>query len=329
MDILADFSLEVTVWLQDHYPQIEQFLKAFSATGKFEFYLAVITLIYWSLEKRLGRSLIYLLIFSYAINTMLKHFFADVRPYWKNPGIGLDNETSYGIPSGHAQGSTVFYGLIAMWAGRAWMWLLAIVLLFIMSVSRIYLGVHDLEDVLAGIILGALILFGYYLWQKYMAAKFANRILGQRLLVAALVPFSLAVIYVVVLLLLGQPDDQVPWINRINIAENKSFRDFSTAFGLMVGLGVGFILEVSRVRFKVDGPFWKRTVRYLFGLSLTLLLWMGLGSFIPDEPLGLTIPLKVLLGILGGLWVSYYAPWLFVRFRLADAHPEPEVSLTL
>lgn len=329
MEILAEFSLELTVWLQDQFPQLEPLVKAFSATGKFEFYLVVITLIYWSLEKRLGRSLIYLLVFSYTINTMLKHFFADVRPYWKNPAIGLDVEKSYGIPSGHAQGTTVFYGLIAMWAKRTWLWILVIVLLLFMSFTRIYLGVHDVEDIVAGILVGILILFGFYLWQKYLASRFANRILGQRLLIAFLVPFILGLIYAVVLILLGQPDKQVPWADLVDIAENKSFRDFATAFGLMVGLGTGFILEVSRVRFKVEGPFWKRTLRYLFGLTATFLLWMGVGSFIPDEPLGLTVPLRVLLGIVGGLWVSYYAPWIFVRLKLADAHPEPEVSLTL
>ncbi|HUS94874.1 MAG TPA: phosphatase PAP2 family protein [Patescibacteria group bacterium] len=329
MDILADFSLEVTVWIQNHYPQLEQFLKGFSATGKFEFYLLIITLVYWCLEKRLGRSLIYVLTFSYAINTVLKHFFADVRPYWSNPEIGLENEKSYGIPSGHAQGATVFYGLIAMWADRIWVWLLAIALVAIMSLSRVYLGVHDLEDVVAGIFLGVLILIGYYFWQRYLAIKFANRILGQRLLVAVLIPLSLAIIYAIVLLLLGQPDYQVPWSDRIDIAENKSYRDFATAFGLLIGLGIGFILEVSRIRFKVEGPLWKRMVRYLLGLGVTILLWMGLGSFIPDEPLILSVPLNILISIVGGLWVSFYAPWLFVRLQLADSRPEPEVSLTV
>ena len=329
MDILADFSLEATVWLQDNYPQLEPVLKAFSAAGKFEFYLVVITLIYWSLEKKLGRPLIYVLVFSYAINTMLKHFFADVRPYWKNPGIGLDDEKSYGIPSGHTQGSTVFYGMIAIWAGRAWVWLVAIFLLLIMSLTRLYLGVHDLEDIVSGILIGVIILTAYYFWQKYLATKFANRILGQRLLIAILIPLILAAVYAIVLFLLGQPDSQVPWADRLDIAENKSFRDFATAFGLMAGLGIGFILEVSRVRFKVEGPFWKRIFRYLVGLGATLLIWMGIGSFIPDTPLGLTIPLRILLGFVGGLWVAYYAPWLFVRLRLANAHPEPEVTLTL
>ncbi len=329
MDILADFSLEVTVWLQNHYPYLESFLKDFSTIGKFESYLLIITLVYWCLEKRLGRSLTYTLTFSYAINTMLKHFFADVRPYWRNPEVGLENEMSYGIPSGHAQGATVFYGLIAMWADRIWVWLLAIALVAIMSLSRVYLGVHDLEDVVVGIFLGVLILIGYYFWQSYMAVKFANRILGQRLLVAVLIPLSLAIIYAIVLLLLGRPDYQVPWVDRIDVAENKSYRDFATAFGLLVGLGIGFILEVSRIRFMVEGPFWKRMVRYLLGLGVTILLWMGLGSFIPDEPLILSVPLSILLSIVGGLWVSFYAPWLFVRLQLADARPEPEVSLTL
>lgn len=328
MEILADFSLEVTRWLQDNLPQLEGFLAAFTETGTLEFYLVVITLVYWSLEKKLGRSLIYVLVLSYSINTMIKHFFADPRPYWKHPDIQTGTSKAYGFPSGHTQGSAVFYGLLARWAGRTWPWILALILVSIMALSRVYLGVHDIEDVAGGFLLGCLVLIGLAIWQKILSVKYSNRILGMRLLIALLVPAVLTAIYVIGLVWIGGPDYQVPYATLVESAELKSFRDFASSFGMLVGLGAGFLLEMSRVRFKANGPIWKRLVRYLIGLSVTLVIWMGIGSYVPDEPLGLTIPLRALLGFVGGLWVSYYAPWSFVQLKLADSDPKPEVSIT-
>ncbi len=329
MEILRDLSLEITLWLQNNYPQLEAFFQIFAVIGYFEFYLAAITLIYWSVNKQLGRSLAYLISISYLINSILKHILGDPRPYWLDPSIGLSTEDSYGVPSGHAQGATVFYGALAMWIRRPWAWLLAIVIILLMALSRIYLGVHDLEDVLAGILVGVIILIGYYLWQRYIAVKFANRILGQRLLLAVLAPLAFVAIYVVALLLLGQPDEEVPWVAYIDAAEIASFKNMATITGGILGLGIGFILEVSRVRFIMAGPVWKRGLRYLIGIGSTLLLRRGLDYLMPDGPFGLVVFIIALQNFLLSLWVAYYAPWAFVRLRLADARPEPEVTITL
>lgn len=329
MESLRDFSLEVTRWLQENYPQLESFFLIISGIGRFEFYLAVITLIYWCIEKTLGRSLAYILSFSFLINGILKHAVRDPRPFWLDSTLGLTTERSYGVPSGHAQAATVFYGFLAFWFRRAWVWILAILMILLMVLSRVYLGVHDIEDVLAGIFIGILILIGYYLWRRYMADRFANRILGQRLMIAVLVPIVLAMIYVVVLVIIGQPNEDVAWAEYIEFAEKASFDELAAEFGILLGFGVGFVLEVSRVRFMIQGPFWKRLIRYLLGLAGTVILWFGLDTIFPKEPLALAFPLRFLQAFLMAIWIAFYAPWVFVKVRLADARSEPEVTITI
>ncbi|MGD2050001.1 MAG: phosphatase PAP2 family protein [Chloroflexota bacterium] len=329
MESIRDFSLEVTRWLQENYPQLESFFLILSGIGRFEFYLAIIALIYWSIEKFFGRSLAYILAFSFLINGMIKHLIRDPRPYWLDPTLGLYEENSYGVPSGHAQAATVFYGFLALWLRRGWVWVLAILMMLLMALSRVYLGVHDIEDVLAGIIIGILILIGYYFWQRYFEDRFANRILGQRLLFAILVPVLLVIAYAGLLIILGQPDYDVAWSEYIDAAEWTSFEDIAAEFGILLGLGVGFVLEVSRVRFMVHGALWKRIVRYLVGLAGTIVIWFGLDTIFPEEPLALAVPLRLFQAFLMAIWISYYAPWLFVKVRLAKARPEPEVSITI
>ncbi len=93
------------------------------------------------------------------MNMGLKPLFARSRPdLWPT----LITETSYSFPSGHALGSTVLYGMIAYLLGRhfpqyqRWFYGAAIVLVTLISFSRLYLGVHWPSDVIAGIGIGFL-----------------------------------------------------------------------------------------------------------------------------------------------------------------------------
>lgn len=97
------------------------------------------------------------------LNTILKDIFQRPRPNFNR----LIAETGYSFPSGHATGSTIFYGLAAMFliftvkqmwvkivigvAGLSW-------IIFIMC-SRVYLGVHYPTDVLAGFLFGIASIF--------------------------------------------------------------------------------------------------------------------------------------------------------------------------
>jgi membrane-associated phospholipid phosphatase len=92
-------------------------------------------------------------------NVGLKHVFQRVRPSFDEPLLML---TTYSFPSGHAAGSTVFYGLLAAYlvcktessARRFVIVLSAFCLVALVALSRLYLGVHYLSDVLAGIVVG-------------------------------------------------------------------------------------------------------------------------------------------------------------------------------
>ncbi|MEP6955880.1 MAG: phosphatase PAP2 family protein [Chthoniobacterales bacterium] len=94
------------------------------------------------------------------LNILLKHFFHRHRPIFENPLVTL---TSYGFPSGHTMGATLFYGLLALFAiqaGRsaAKRSLIICVNLFIILAigsTRIYLGAHYLTDVLAAMVAGS------------------------------------------------------------------------------------------------------------------------------------------------------------------------------
>jgi membrane-associated phospholipid phosphatase len=329
MEPLLDFGLEATRWLQDAYPQLEGFFRTITELGREEFYLALLPLIYWCWNKQWGGNLAFVFMFSAATNSLFKHAFRGPRPYWIESDVGLAEAFDYGVPSGHTQFAATLYFFIAAWIKRGWVWILALLMVVAMGLSRIYLGVHFVHDVVVGFLLALLVLLGYALWRRYLRADFSKRILGQRLLGTVAVALVLSLIYALVRLIIGEPDSSVQWAAFIPQAELEGIEGMASAVGALLGVGIGLNLEVSRCRFLVAGPIWKLVVRYVLGLVVTVIIWGGLKVIFPEDPLGLAIPLRILRYFLATLWVTYYGPVLFVRLGLADAEPQPELSMKL
>ena len=68
----------------------------------------------------------------------------------------------HGFPSGHSSIAIAFWGALAFLFRKRWVVGLSIALMLLIPLSRIYLGVHFLADVLGGITLGAIILAAFY-----------------------------------------------------------------------------------------------------------------------------------------------------------------------
>jgi membrane-associated phospholipid phosphatase len=130
----------------------------FTALGYFPFYLALLPLGYWLWNKDLFTRLAVLIMTSAVFNAFLKDLFDDPRPADR---FALDGRVgdSFGLPSGHAQIAAVTWFWLAWELKRRWAWMLAGVMVAGISFSRLYLGVHDPEDVLAGLGLGIASLF--------------------------------------------------------------------------------------------------------------------------------------------------------------------------
>jgi membrane-associated phospholipid phosphatase len=88
------------------------------------------------------------------LNVLMKYAFQRSRPSFDDPLLLL---TTYSFPSGHVAGATLFYGVlaallvtrVAQWRWRLLIVLTALFMVLLVALTRVYLGVHYLSDVLA------------------------------------------------------------------------------------------------------------------------------------------------------------------------------------
>jgi len=59
-------------------------------------------------------------------------------------------------------------------------------------------------------------------------------------------------------------------------------------------------------------------LRYFTGLIGVLILYVGLGSIFPETETLIAYILRYIRYALIGFWMSGFAPWLFVKIKLAN-----------
>jgi membrane-associated phospholipid phosphatase len=310
MDPVTSGSLDLIRAFQSLGGWLTAPMRLFTLLGVEDFYLLLLPLIFWCIHRGLGIELVTLLIVSTGLNELAKGILKLPRPFWLDPPLGINTDSSFGLPSGHAQNAIVLWGYLAtvVRGPRRWLCVLLIVLI---SLSRLYLGVHFPGDVLAGWALGLLVL-GSFLWLKpRLAPGLAAWPLHRHILFAILASAALLVLYLAAAAI---PVTAPPRFAQVfAIAQAHITEAGGSLAGLLLGGWIGLAIEERQVRFDVAGRLWQRAARLAGGLLILVALRFGLKAILPDD-----LGFRVLRYAIMMLWVSWAWPWLFVRVGLAE-----------
>ncbi|HWQ05415.1 MAG TPA: phosphatase PAP2 family protein [Longilinea sp.] len=301
-------------------------MRALSYLGQQEFVMLLLPAIYWCWDSSVGFRLGAILMLSNGLNAILKLAFHSPRPYWVNTEVkALSVETSFGLPSGHAQNAAALWGRLAVAIRQKWAVWLFVIIIGLIGLSRVYLGMHFLSDVVAGWLVGGLLVLLVVRLEGLITAWLGNKSVAMQVLWAAIAAGVVILVGLLTRLTLGSW--QVPDIWKANaLLQNPddpinplNLEGLFTVAGTWWGMAAGYAWFTRKYgRFNAKGAWEKRALRFALGLIGLIILWYGLGLIFPQTEDILSYGLRFFRYALIGGWVAAGGPWLFLRLKLAD-----------
>ena len=246
------FEWEVSLiqWLQSWIGTVGVAIaSAFTMLGEDLICVAIIGFLYWCWDKELGKRIGVNLLFAVTLSGMIKNIFMRRRPYFDNEGVkclkAVDSKADiydisaqgFSFPSIHAVKAVTLYTSLGIYTKKKiWMVILGVVLPLLVGISRVALGVHYPTDVIAGWLIGAIIIFLLPLLQK----KIKNRWIFYGILVLVTIP---------------------GWFYC------KS-TDYFTGFGFLTGFILATEFEERFVKFETTRNVLRWILRLLIGIGL-------------------------------------------------------------
>jgi membrane-associated phospholipid phosphatase len=292
MNIIFQWGLNFIIMIQKiDTPLLDSFFRAITSLGDELFYLLLFSFLLWCVDFYLGIRVGIIFLLSVYVNTGVKEIFQQPRPFDILPEIQKVYASGYGFPSGHAQSSLVVWGSIAYWKKQTWIRNLSVLLILLIGFSRIYLGVHFPTDILGGWLFGGLILgLSYFIFLKikldFIQGNMIFKIIGITL-------------FPVILL------------------QIQSSPDMISSVAALTGVGYGLLFFSSSIEGIRPGNWLQRLISFLVGVIGIGILYLGLKLILPSEGQSFYQLSRFFRYLLLGIWISFGAPWLFIRMGLA------------
>ncbi len=324
MESIHQMGIACIIALQGLGGWLEIPMKLFSFLGSEVFFLLALPIIYWSINANAGLRIGMILLVSGSLNDTLKLAFHGPRPFWFSTQVhAFSSETSFGVPSGHSQIAVSLWGMAASLVGRPWAWAVAVFLIFLIGLSRLYLAAHFPHDVLTGWALGALVLLAFLRWWDAVAAWAKKKSPRQQVGLAFALSMAMLAIEAIAFGSLRGWVMPAEWLTNAKMAGADplpapvSLNDAVTFAAALFGMLAGMVWMDFRGGYAADGGFGQRILRLLPGLAGILILYLGLRAIFPRGESLVPYVLRYLRFALIGLWISAGAPWLFMKLKLA------------
>jgi membrane-associated phospholipid phosphatase len=283
-------------------PPLTVLMRIITAFGGAAVYLALVPFVYWCVDEKKGLRLGVMVLISIWVNLSLKYLFDQPRPFFEayDPSVGLSSEKTGGLPSGHAQNTLVLFFILASWVKKKWAYVCASTLCFLIGFSRIYLGVHFPTDVLAGWILGGVILCVYFIFSDKIEDLLVKGGFRAGMIATAALSF-LMILYI-------------------------PAKELLMPGGTLLGLGFGYCYNRRSIGFSTNvlremtdqKKYLILFARVVLGLGGLILIFFRVSSFVPYSSSNQKL-YGFAVAMISGLWITIAAPWIFIKLRLAGS----------
>lgn len=264
------FEIEIILWLQsfrsDFLDSLFEFITMF---GEELVIIAILGFLYWCYDKKTAEKLGITVFISLVLNAFLKTLVMRERPYVVDSRVdAIRQQTAggYSFPSGHTQGAASIFSGVAIWFKKKWLTIISVVIIVAVAISRMYLGVHFLSDVIVGGLLGVGISWGGY---KYFSKHEITSKVYQYVLYGAL---ALGLIFYIITLFTIQANATMSNAENLYDKLESTLVMLGTICGFVVGVGY----EKKYVNFVQHKILWKNIIRFVLGVAIVMVVRIGL-----------------------------------------------------
>ncbi len=258
--------MELLYWFETiRTPALDTAMSLVTRLGEETFFMVAALFVFWCVDKRRGYYLLAVGFTGTLINQWLKIVCRVPRPWVRDPHFTIvesarDGAAGYSFPSGHTQSAVGVFGGVARFTRRWWLRCVCLVLLVLVSVSRMYLGVHTPADVgVSFAVTAVLVLLLYPLIESTL--WFPGRMY---VILGVLLGASAA--FVAFVELFPFPAD----VDAANLA--GAVKNAWSMAGAVGGMLLACLFDNRLLQFPNRAPWWGQLVKLLGGLVLVVLV---------------------------------------------------------
>ncbi len=316
METVWPIEILVTYFVQGIGAWVLPIMQFFSFIATDEFFMLVMPILYWCVDTVIGMRVGVVILMSSSVVDIIKMLCRFPRPYWIFSKVqAFAQETTFGLPSGHTQKAVAIWGTLATTYKKTWLWILSIFMIIMVAISRLYLGVHFLSDVMIGLLITILFIV-IYMKLETPVVQWAKK---QSLWTIAIVSLIVTIIPVLVIAVIrnANTDWQIPATWLVEGIDPFNMEGILTINGILFGMLIGYAWLHRAGGFEVKGSPGQLILRYLLGVAGILAIRYGLKFIFPETTDLLGNSLRFIRYGVIGLWLTALAPFLFIKLKLS------------
>ena len=300
------------------------FFRVITSLVSENFYMVLMPIFFWCIDMSIGYRFTLILILGNWSNTFFKMLLHLPRPFWLSSNIKAHAiETSFGLPSGHStNASSIWLFLAKQYKHKKGLVVLFVAIMLLIMISRLFLGMHFISDVVSGFLLGVILLVIFFWVDKKYATKIDAFSLSQKIILSILATmFFIGIGF----LPIWTNTFTLPteWIEKSIQATGGVAPDpfnpksIVTLGGVLFSMNIGYaLLKQTKHPMNTDGTIIQHIIRIVIGLAGVMVLRIGIKALYPPVEGTLLYIFDFLRYAIIAFWIAYIAPLIFLKFNL-------------